>query len=301
MTMRTSLALCALALTATLTGCSSESEMRATDPAAADAAAGSGDHSTEDPAAAPTGMPTAVPAAEGEVATDGLVTVLDDGDGAELCTAVAESLPPQCSGPKIAGWDWAANPQHEDQGGTTWGSFHLQGTFDGTAFTVSGATPAALYDTMTAPPEEEPPGTSCEEPAGGWVVDESTTSGEAMDATLTAASALPDYATAWLDGETINVAVTGDPAAAEATLRETWGGGLCVTQAQHSEAELQAVQAELNRLPGFISSGSPEPDRLEVHVVFDDGSLQQWADEQYGEGLVTVTSSLVPLEGRLAG
>lgn len=300
MTMRTSLALCALALTAALTGCSSESEMRATDPAAADAA-GSGDPAAEEPGAAATGMPTAIPAAEGEVATDGLVTVLDDGDGPELCTAVAESLPPQCSGPKVTGWDWAANPQHEDQGGTKWGSFHLTGTFDGTSFAVSQATPAALYDTMTAPPEEEPPGTPCEEPEGGWVVDESKTSGEAMDATLNAASALPDYATAWLDGETINVAVTGDPAAAEATLRETWGGALCVTQAQHTEAELQAVQAELNQLPGLVSSGSRQPDSLEVHVIHDDGSIQEWADQEYGEGLVTVSSTLVPLEGRMAG
>ena len=301
MPMRTSLALCSLALAAAaLTGCSTESEMRASDPAASDAA-GAGDEPAESPAAAPTGMPTATPPAEGEVATAGLVTVLDDGDGPELCLgAVAESLPPQCAGLKMTAWDWAAHPEHEEQAGTRWGSFHVTGAFDGTTFTVTEAIPAALYDTLNAP-VEEPLGTPCEEPEGGWVVDQATTSGEAMDATLQAASALPGYAMAWLDGDTVNVAVTEDPAGAEAKLRETWGGGLCVSEAEHTEAELQAIQGELNAVPGMLSVSSTRPDNLELHVVHDDGSIQQWTDATFGEELVTVTSALVPVEGGAAG
>ncbi len=34
-----------------------------------------------------------------------------------------------------------------------------------------------------------------------------------------------------------------------------------------------------------------------LRVVFDDGSIQAWADETYGEGLVKVTSALQPVEG----
>ena len=296
MPMRTSLALCALALTAVgLTACSTESQMRATDPAAADAAAS--EEAATEPGTEPAEMPTAVPAAEGPVATDGLVTVLDAGDGPLLCAGpVAASLPPQCTGPEISGWDWAEHPEFEDQGGTRWGSFHLTGTFDGTAFTVTEAIPAALYDTLSTP-EDEPLGTPCEEPAGGWVVDESKTSSEAMDATLTAAATLPDYASAWLDDDIINVAVTGEPAAAEAALRETWGGALCVTQAERTQAELEAVQAELNALPGLLSVGSSRPDELDVRVLHDDGSFQQWVDQQHGEGFVTVSSALVPVTG----
>jgi hypothetical protein len=143
-------------------------------------------------------------------------------------------------------------------------------------------------------PEEEPLGTPCG-PDSAALVDETKTSPEAMDATLNGAAALPGYAMAWLDGDTMNVAVTEDPAGAESTLRETWGGGLCVTEAQHTEAELQAVQAELNALPGLQSSGSRAPDTLDVQVLFDDGSIQQWTDATYGEGLVTVTSTLVPV------
>jgi len=225
------------------------------------------------------------------------VTVLDDGDGPELCLGgVADSLPPQCGGPKITGWDWAVHEMHEDQAGVKWGDFHVTGTFDGTSFAVSEAIPAALYDAL-AVPDEEPLGTPCAEPEGGWVVDQALTSSEAMDATLTAASALPGYAMAWLDGNVINVAVTGDPAAAEATLRETWGGGLCVSEAAHTEAELQAIQTELNALPGMLHTGSRRPDHLELHVVLDDGSIQQWVDQEHGEGMVTVTSALVPAEG----
>lgn len=286
--MKTSLALGALALAAaTLTGCSSESEMRAEDPAAADAG-GSGD---DTPAA---GVPASVPAVDGRVATQGLVTVLDDGDGPELCLgAVAESLPPQCGGPKITGWDWATNEMHEEAAGVKWGSFHLTGTFDGTTFAVDEAIPAALYDTL-AVPQEEPLGTPCEETQDG-AVDTTKSSPEAMDATLTAASALPGYAMAWLDGNVVNVAVTEDPAGAEATLRETWGGPLCVSEAEHTQAELEAIQRELNELPGMLSVASTRPDHLEVHVVQDDGSLQEWADETYGEGLVEVTSALTPV------
>ena len=52
-------------------------------------------------------MPTTIPAAPGEVSTRGIVTILDDGEGPELCLgAVAESWPPQCGGPPVLGWDW---------------------------------------------------------------------------------------------------------------------------------------------------------------------------------------------------
>ncbi|MGH8829004.1 MAG: hypothetical protein ACRDVZ_15690, partial [Jiangellaceae bacterium] len=36
-------------------------------------------------------------------------TVLESPEhGPQLCHGVAESLPPQCGGPDIAGWDWSA-------------------------------------------------------------------------------------------------------------------------------------------------------------------------------------------------
>lgn len=298
--------LVAVAALLALTACSTEDQMRGID-------AGSDTTSTATPVGAPAERPTTVPPATGPVATDGLVTVLDDGEGPELCTFVAESLPPQCSGTPMTGWDWAAHPEHEDQSGTKWGSFALTGTFDGTTFAVTEAIPAALYDAMSEPatPDLETP---CEEPAGGWtMVDPATTTQEAMDATFAAAGRLPGYAGAWIDqsldaadepapGEAavndptsliINVAVTEDAAGAEATLRETWGGALCVSEAAYTEAELNEIAMELQELPGVTSSSAAD-DVVQIAVLFDDGSLQAWADETYGEGRVAVSSVLVP-------
>lgn len=55
---------------------------------------------------------------------------------------------------------------------------------------------------------------------------------------------------------------------------------------------LAQTQAELAALPGLLTSWASTA-RLHVDVVFDDGSLQAWADETYGDGVVAITSALV--------
>ncbi len=271
-----------LLLALPLTACSTEDEMRAVDPAAA------GEPSTGTPSQ---DAPTPVP--EGPVRTNGLVTVLDPGTGPQMCLgAVAESYPPQCGGPAIEGFEWG-EVGFEEAAGVKWGSYALTGTFDGTTFTATDAIPAALYDTM-AEPEEEPLGAACETPA---TTDTDKATPEDMDATLAAASALPGYATAWLTGNTINVAVTEDASGAESTLRATWGGPLCVTTVERTDADLNAINQELQAaLPTLLTSGSFAPDTLDAQVVFDDGSIQEWVDATYGEGLVRVSSALTPVE-----
>ena len=94
----------------------------------------------------------------------------------------------------------------------------------------------------------------------------------------------------------INVAVTEDVEGAEATLRETWGGALCVSPARYTEAELNEVSMELQPLPGVLAT-SAAADVVQAEVLYDDGSLQAWADEEYGEGRVEITSALQPVEG----
>ena len=298
---RSFVALVALLALAGTAACSTEDQMQGIDPA--------GDSDTVgDAAAAPDEFPTAVPAATGAVTT-GLVTVLDDGPGPELCTFVAESMPPQCSGTPMGAWDWAAHPEHEDQSGTKWGSFALTGTFDGTTFTVTEAIPAALYDPMSEAPEPELT-TPCPAPADGWgVVDAAKTDQAALDATFNAASALPGYAGAWIDQPLdpgvengvmdltkviINVAVTEDVAGAEARLLETWGGALCVSEAAYTESELNELAMELQKLPGVTTSSAAD-DVVQIGVLFDDGSLQEWVDAEYGDGRVEITSTLVPV------
>lgn len=255
--------------------------MRAVDPAA---------HSEPSTSATSGAAPAPVP--DGPVSTSGLVTVLDPGTGPELCLgAVAESYPPQCGGPAVEGFEWG-DVGFEQAGGVTWGSYALIGTFDGTTFTVTDATPAALYDPM-AQPQDEGLGAACEAPE---TTDTTRTTPEDLDATLAAASALPGYATAWLTGTTINVAVTEDAEGAEAALRGTWGGPLCVTTVERTDADLNAINQELQAALGdqLLTSGSFAPDSLDAEVVFDDGSIQDWVDATYGDGLVRITSALVP-------
>jgi hypothetical protein len=264
------------------TACSTEAEMRAVDPASGSGAAA--DASSGE-------VPQPVP--DGEVRTSGLVMVIDEGDGPELCLgAVAESYPPQCGGPALADFDWG-DVGSEQASGVRWGSYALTGTFDGSTFTVTDAIPAALYDTM-AEPQVQPPAAACDEPT---TTDTAKATPEDMDATLAAASALPSYASAWLTGNTINVAVTEDAEGAEAELRKTWGGMLCVTTVERTDADLNTVNQELQAALGdqLLTSGSFSPDTLDAQVVYDDGSIQEWVDATYGEGLVTVTSALEPV------
>jgi hypothetical protein len=129
-------------------GCGSETETGSDSPEAS-------------PSATESATETAAPVPTGAVRTAGLVTVIDDGDGPQVCLGVvAMSYPPQCSGPAVEGWDWATSGQgmHETQGSQQWGSFALTGTWDGTALTVEDAVPAALYDAAPVPSEQ--PGAS---------------------------------------------------------------------------------------------------------------------------------------------
>ncbi len=275
------LALALVLSVAALSACGNEGDTRAVDPAA------SGEPSTGASAGA---VPT--PAPDGEVSTSGLVTVLDDGSGPEVCLgAVAESYPPQCGGPAVADFDFG-DVGAETSGGVTWGQYALTGTYDGTTFTVTDSIPAALYDAM-AEPQDDPLAAACDD---ATVTDPQRATPEDLDATLASASALPTYATSWLTGDTINVAVTEDPEGAEAELRKTWGGMLCVATVERTDADLNAINQELQAALGdqLLTSGSTSPDSLDAQVVFDDGSIQEWADATYGDGLVRVSSALTP-------
>ena len=200
--MRTVLAAAALLLTVPLAACGSDGDVTATDSFAS--------------------RPTEVPSASGPVTTDGIVTVMDTGSPEVCLGPVAESYPPQCSGPALVGWDWAEHQQvFETQGDVRWGSFVLTGTWDGTSLTPTDAIPAALYDPARA---EEP---TYPEPAK-----------------------------------------------------------------QLSDAELEQVRGEVEDLPG-AQGAYADGTRVLVDVTYDDGSLQDWADEAYGAGVVVVHSMLV--------
>jgi hypothetical protein len=211
--MKRLLAVGALLLTASLlTACGSDDDgATAVDPAG-------------DPSSSPA-MPTEVPAAPGVVDTRGLVTVMDTGTP-ELCLGpVAESYPPQCSGPMIDGWDWAQHKQmYDSQDSIRWGQFMVSGTWDGTTFTYENAVPAPLYDAMPTPETTYP-----------------------------------------------------------------------TPSVQHSKEELEQISEEVGKLPGAQGAYADHGHVL-VDVIYDDGSLQDWADETYGDGAVVVSSMLLDRE-----
>ncbi|MFC6287664.1 hypothetical protein ACFP3Q_14850 [Nocardioides sp. GCM10027113] len=149
--MRTTLAVLALLAPLTLAACGGDDgPTTAIDPGSSDDSSSGGG-----PAGSP--MPADVPAADGLVATRMTATVMDTGRP-ELCLgAVAESWPPQCGGPPILGWTWSERDgMFERQGDIRWGDFHVTGRWDGEAFTLEDAVPAALYDAMVPEPEPTP-------------------------------------------------------------------------------------------------------------------------------------------------
>ncbi len=265
-----------------------------------------------------------VPALDPEQLYEASATVLDDADGPKLCVGgVAESLPPQCAGLPLAGWDWAAVEGEQSASGTTWGDFHVVGMFDGETFTVTESGP---YDRDAADRGSERDfSTPCPEPDGGWTA---VDSGPASDADFSAgasvAQARPDYVALWVDYagdytpdelaerlnegkpvvQIMNVVVAEDVAGAEAAIREVWGGPLCITQREgHTAQELAQIREEAERfsqeelgLRYLWSAGGPVGLAAEIGVVVDPGGAGQAAvDERFGPGLVRLVPALTPV------
>jgi len=118
----------------------------------------------------------------------GIFTVLENADhGPQLCGMVAESYPPQCGGPDIAGWNWDEAPDAETANGVTWGFYSVTGTWDGTAFTLTEPPLAGAATSPMVPDGAEPDFSSpCEPPAGGWAVVDPATADEAGLAAVSA-------------------------------------------------------------------------------------------------------------------
>lgn len=267
--------------------------------------------------ASPPTSPSSSPAATAgpELTATGLV-LQNEAGAAELCLGgVNESYPPQCGGPAIVGWNWAAVEGEESAAGTTWGEYEVWGTWDGESFTPTRQSiPIDRDEPGQAVPATNPLATRCTPPAGGWVpVDPATTTATAISAARARAESLAGYTAAWPDSSpwpdevpseekpvdpthvVFNVLSTGDPSEVERAMREVWGGALCIEQTEHSETELLAVTKLLGDSPpeGLLSWG-PVRDTIEASVFYDDGSIQQVLDEDYGVGVITVTSRLVP-------
>jgi hypothetical protein len=240
-------------------------------------------------------------------------TVLENANhGPQVCTMVADSLPPQCGGPDIAGWSWDGL-QKESVNGTTWGSYTLIGKYDGKKFMLTE--PAKAPDARVKPPTRDVDFTSpCTPPKGGWKpVDAAKSTDDAMQAVQGIVTNDPDYAGLWIDQDTptmidgtpasdphkfvLNVKFTKDLARHEADIRKVWGGALCVSQARHTEAELRKIQDELSTEPGMsFASTDMISETVEIGVFVATASRQRELDAKYGPGLVNLVGTLEPID-----
>ena len=94
----------------------------------------------------PTGTTGPSPVA-GEL--QGRGTVLQKGaEPPQLCLGLlAESYPPQCSGPPLTNWDWSTVDDEEAASGVSWGEYSVTGTWDGVEFTqTKDPVPTSLHD-----------------------------------------------------------------------------------------------------------------------------------------------------------
>lgn len=200
-----------------VSGCSGDDGSgSATDPAAPGA-----------PAVAPQ-PPVAVPAAPGRVRSTQLPTVMDAGSGVELCLgAIAESYPPQCGGPAIPNWDWAAyDGTYDQQGDIRWGTYAVTGTWDGTSFTVTDAITGALYDPMMPEPVVLP------EPSVAY------SQTELEDISRALADDLPGYQGSYPDDEGhVRADVTYDDGSLQAYVDEAYGAGVVVLNGALADLE----------------------------------------------------------------
>ncbi|MGH2736211.1 MAG: hypothetical protein ACRDKZ_11565 [Actinomycetota bacterium] len=238
--------------------------------------------------------------------------VLDEKQGEPvLCLGVVlDSLPPQCDGLPIAGWDWDAVSDEESVSGTTWGRFEVTGLYVGETFTLLEAGP---------PPDptagEDAIRSACSEPPDGWERPDSDLVSEAdRRRAIEAARDSQDFAGAWIDyigrpteftdpADTIlSLAFTGGLAGHEQEIRRYWGGPLCVTAHEHTLKGLRRIQEELSAEVGqelglevIYSDISENRNVVELGVVVIDTATQNEVNERYGEGTVEITAQLQPV------
>ena len=242
-------------------------------------------------------------------------TVLEDAShGPRFCGVVLKSLPPQCSGTDLVGWDWSS-VEHEARDGVKWGEYTVVGTWDGTRITLT-ETPKAPRPGDSG--DESTFASPCPTPEGGWKpVDPAKATEKALQAAMEIARKSPQYAGTWVDqgylGDgavkeseandpaklVLNVRFTGDLEGHEQRVRKVWGGALCVSSAKYTEAELHDVQGKVSKeVPGMQSSGvNTVENRLDVTMLVATEGLQQDLDSRYGPGTVRVRGVFEPVSG----
>jgi hypothetical protein len=248
-----------------------------------------------------------------DVKVRGYGLVYDPGNKApELCLgAVNDSLPPQCGGPRIEGWDWDAVPDEESHADALWGEYEVTGYYDGSTFRVVEARVPPPFESDS---DESVYDTPCEEPPGGWRTEDAQRATEAdRSAAIRYAESQPEHAATWVDyidepteftdpkDMILNIAFTENAEQHEAEIRELWDGPLCVIEKEgHTEAELSAIQnSSWERdygLEVLWSNLNTVEGHVEVGVMFIEDGTRRAIEERYGAGTVVVFPALRPVD-----
>lgn len=237
-------------------------------------------------------------------------TVLETRErGPELCLGgIAESYPPQCSGLPITNWNWDEVDGEQRASGTTWGEYHVTGTFDGSRFTVTAVS-------GRQPPADGPGlARGCPDPPGGWPVPDPKRAGHLdIEKAGPSIEKMDDFAGLWIsypDGPPaeesyegvailLNVAFTRDIERHEADVRELWGGPLCMVRFQRTHAELERIQREFSGeefgLTELHSSIDVTRNRVDVGVVVAGEDSVRAVEQRYGRGTVRLWPRLEPV------
>lgn len=242
----------------------------------------------------------------------------------ELCVGgIAESYPPQCGGPALAGeFDWDQVTAQE-QGGTRWtddaywavghldladgprGTLTLTRPLSATppdGFTPPSS-PAADFPQLCADPTADVPDVDqAARTAGAGGMEDDQALGQ-----LT--STLPGYVTHWVSdgGPVVNLVVdaSADLEATRVAIREVFTGPLCLEQRDLPSAEqVSAAQVALSggapELGILASYGGGVTGLLEVEVVLADqatlDAVHAAVEEWLTPAQVSVRSTFLPLD-----
>jgi len=234
------------------------------------------------------------------------LTVLESPEhGPQLCREVLTSLPPQCEGLPVVGWDWDAIEGEASDNGTTWGSFHVVGTWDGTRLSLTEP------PTSSEPDSDGPSrdfGPACAEPD---VVDASQGAAE-WEGMSEQFGQIPDVVTAWVsdpngdwDGPFVGnvIVLPGARDEALSVVREHYRGPVCVVERNGpTEADLAQVQEQLNddeaqEALGVIqgASGNGQRGVVEAEVWVADAAAVAYAQQRWGD-VVELHGILQPVD-----
>lgn len=227
--------------------------------------------------------PPAPPAASGPVLAQGTV-LQTEGAAAMLCLGgVAESYPPQCSGPEVVGWDWDAVDGEETASGTTWGAYAMRGAWDGTTFTTGEpAVLLALFDPAPTTPNARLDPANAGSGGSAELIDVQNEIHE-LDG-IPVLTSRPENG--WLF-----VSVPYDDGSYQRWFDAVYGDGLVAVESALVEVEVEVETG------GEREGAAPDDADTSADRPSDAGEGRHWLSSPASPGLVTITGGVLQHDG----